>query len=102
MEAGSELGAEAAADWIHVFSEEEARDALAEIPEDSSAALILLGHCWAIPLRAAVARAGGCRVAAEFISPLDPVEMVWLPQRRPTPWRLRSPDPPESMAGAGA
>ena len=44
---------------------------LAEIPEDSAAALILLEHRWAIPLRDAIARPGGVRLASEFISPLD-------------------------------
>ncbi len=75
MEAGAELGAEAAAGGVHVFSEEDAWDALAEIPEDSAAALILLEHRWAIPFRDAVARAGGYRLASEFISPLDLVEI---------------------------
>lgn len=46
-------------------------DVLAEIPEDSAAALLLLEHRWAIPLRDAVARAGGSRLASEFVSPLD-------------------------------
>src|SRR6266480_6742343 len=38
MAAGAELGAEAAADGVKVFSEDDAWDALAEIPEDSAAA----------------------------------------------------------------
>jgi hypothetical protein len=46
-------------------------DVLAEIPEDSAAALLLLEHRWAIPLRDALARAGGSRLASEFVSPLD-------------------------------
>ncbi len=74
MEAGAELGAEASADGIEVFSEDTAWDALAEVPEDSAAALILLEHRWAIPLREAVARAGGYRLASEFVSALDLVE----------------------------
>jgi uncharacterized membrane protein len=75
MEAGAEAGAEAAADGIHVFNEEDAWDALEEIPNDSAAAMILLEHRWAIPLRDAVARAGGYRLASEFISALDLVEL---------------------------
>jgi hypothetical protein len=55
--------------------DEDAWDALAEIPADSAAALILLEHRWAIPLREAIVRAGGVRLAAEFISPLDLVEV---------------------------
>ena len=33
--------------------------------------LILLEHHWAVPLRDAIARAGGFRVSDGFISPLD-------------------------------
>jgi hypothetical protein len=32
---------------------------------------VLLEHRWAIGLRDAIARAGGSRLASEFISPLD-------------------------------
>ena len=46
-------------------------DVLAEIPEGTAAALLLLEHRWAIPLRDAVTRAGGSRLASEFVSPLD-------------------------------
>ena len=75
MEAGAELGAEAAADGIEVFSDEEAWDVLEDIPNDSAAALILLEHHWAVPLRDAVVRAGGFRLSDGFISPLDLVEI---------------------------
>lgn len=78
MVVGAELGAQAVEERGGVFSDEEAWDALAEIPEDSAAALILLEHRWAIPLRDAVARAGGFRVASEFISPLDLVTVGLL------------------------
>ena len=54
-----------------VFDEEEAWDVLDEIPPDTAGLLILLEHRWAIGLRDAVARAGGLRLASEFISPLD-------------------------------
>ncbi len=70
-EAGAAAGAEAAAGGIHAFSDEDAWDVLEEIPEDTAAALILLEHQWAVPLRDAVARAGGFRIADGFISPLD-------------------------------
>jgi hypothetical protein len=42
-----------------------------DIPNDSAAALILLEHHWAVPLRDAVVRAGGFRISDGFISPLD-------------------------------
>ena len=47
------------------------RDVLEDIPSDSAAALILLEHQWAVPLRDAIARAGGFRLSDGFISPLD-------------------------------
>jgi uncharacterized membrane protein len=74
MRAGAELGAAAAEERGEVFGEE-AWDVLAEIPENTAAALILLEHRWAIPLRDAIARAGGFRLASEFISPLDLVSV---------------------------
>ena len=75
MVAGAEAGAEAGADGVSVFSDEEAWDILEDIPNDSAAALILLEHHWAVPLRDAVARAGGFRLSDGFISPLDLVEI---------------------------
>jgi uncharacterized membrane protein len=74
FELGAERGAEAVAERGGVF-DEDAWDVLAEIPEDSAAMLILLEHRWAIPLRDAIARAGGMRLASEFISPLDLVAL---------------------------
>lgn len=71
MAAGAAAGADEAADGIEVFSDEEAWDVLAEIPDGSAAALLLLEHRWAIPLRDAIASAGGFRLADGFISPLD-------------------------------
>ena len=71
-EAGAQAGAaEAAVDGVSVFSEEDAWDVLADIPNNSAAALLLIEHHWAVGLRNAVARAGGYRVSDGFISPLD-------------------------------
>ena len=71
LEAGALAGAEAAADGVSVFSDDDAWDVIAEIPNDSAAALLLIEHQWAVPLRDAVVRAGGFRVSDGFISPLD-------------------------------
>jgi uncharacterized membrane protein len=71
MFAGAEMGAEAAAEGFEVFNEETAWDVLEEIPDGTAAALILLEHRWAIPLRDAVMSAGGFRIGDGFISPLD-------------------------------
>jgi uncharacterized membrane protein len=72
MEAGAELGAEQAAEeGIHPLADADEWDVLEDIPNDSAAALILLEHHWAVPLRDAIARAGGFRISDGFISPLD-------------------------------
>ncbi len=72
-EAGAIAGAEdaAAEGGVHVFTEQEGWDVLEDIPNGSAAALILLEHHWAVPLRDAVVRAGGFRISDGFISPLD-------------------------------
>jgi len=76
MEVGAALGAEqAAAEGIHVFAGAEEWDVLEDIPNESAAALVLLEHHWAVPLRDAIARAGGFRISDGFISPLDLVEI---------------------------
>ena len=79
MVAGATAGAEVAADeGINVFSDDDAWDVLEEIPNDSAAALILLEHHWAVPLRDAIMRTGGFRISDGFISPLDLVEIGLL------------------------
>ena len=72
LEAGAEIGAEMAAEeGIHIFSDEEAWDVLADIPNDSAAALLLIEHHWAVPLRDAIVRAGGIGISDSFIHPAD-------------------------------
>jgi uncharacterized membrane protein len=78
LEAGAEAGAEAAADGFQVFDDEDAWDVLEDIPNDSAAALLLIEHHWAVPLRDAIARAGGFRLSDGFISPLDLVAIGLL------------------------
>jgi len=71
-EAGAEAGAEqVAAEGINFFGDAGEWDVLEDIPNDSAAALILLEHHWAVPLRDAIARAGGFRLSDGFISPFD-------------------------------
>jgi uncharacterized membrane protein len=71
---GAELGAAAGA---ALASEEddsgrdEVWDVLDDIPEDTAAAVILLEHRWAIPLRDAVRGAGGFPVSDGWIHPED-------------------------------
>ncbi|HEY6312773.1 MAG TPA: hypothetical protein VIY52_18490 [Streptosporangiaceae bacterium] len=80
MEEGAIAGAEAVAEegGVRVFDEDEAWDVLEDIPNDSAAALVLLEHHWAVPLRDAIVRAGGFRISDGFISPLDLVEIGLL------------------------
>jgi uncharacterized membrane protein len=77
IDAGAAAGAEevAAAGGVNVFTEEEGWDVLEDIPNDSAAALVLIEHHWAVPLRDAIVRAGGFRISDGFISPLDLVEI---------------------------
>ena len=70
-EAGALLGAEAGAEGLNPLGDVEGWDVLEDIPNGSAAALILLEHHWAVPLRDAIARAGGFRIGDGFISPLD-------------------------------
>jgi uncharacterized membrane protein len=73
LEAGAAAGAKAAAEaGVHPISDnDDVWDVLEDIPNDSAAALILIEHQWAVPLRDAVLRAGGFRISDGFISPLD-------------------------------
>jgi uncharacterized membrane protein len=78
LHTGAEAGAAAADDGVSVFSDEDAWDVVEDIPNDSAAALLLIEHHWAVPLRDAIARAGGHRISDGFISPLDLVEIGLL------------------------
>jgi uncharacterized membrane protein len=53
----------------------DAWDVLSEIPDDSAAALLLIEHQWAVPLRDAISRAGGFRLADGFVSPFDLIDV---------------------------
>ena len=76
MAAGAAAGAEVAAEQgVHPLAGAEEWDVLEDIPNDSAAALILLEHHWAVPLRDAIARAGGHRIGDGFVSPLDLVQI---------------------------
>src|SRR3954471_4616427 len=56
MEAGAAVGAMAAATegGVQMFSDADAWDVIAEIPNDSAAALIMIEHHWAVGLRDAI------------------------------------------------
>jgi uncharacterized membrane protein len=70
VEAGAELGAEAMDDG-HLIPKEDAWYVADVIPNGSAAAIILLEHLWAIPLRDAIVDAGGIALADEWIHASD-------------------------------
>src|SRR5439155_17500018 len=71
MAAGALAGADAASEGVDVFSEETAWDVVEDLPKDSAAAILLIEHRWAIPLRDAVARPCGVPVASSRTSALE-------------------------------
>jgi len=74
----SDGDAPAAATVSDDMPEDSGWDVLDDIPRDSAAAIVLLEHHWAIPLRDAIARTGGFRISDGFISPLDLAEIGLL------------------------
>jgi len=73
-EAGAEAGAEASAelgDEGTAFDDEEVWYIADAIPEGSTAAICLLEHRWAIPLRNAIRDAGGVALADKWLHPED-------------------------------
>jgi uncharacterized membrane protein len=67
---GAIAGATALEDG-HVFDESEAWDVADAIPKGTTAAIALLEHRWAIPLRDKIVEAGGIALADEWIHPAD-------------------------------
>jgi uncharacterized membrane protein len=69
-EAGAALGAAALEDG-HALGDEEVWHVADAIPPGTAAAIALIEHRWAIPLRDAVVRAGGAALADEWIHAAD-------------------------------
>ncbi len=69
-EAGAELGAVEGADG-HVIPDEEVWFVADTIPAGSAAAILLIEHLWAVPLRDAIVDAGGIALADQWIHPED-------------------------------
>jgi uncharacterized membrane protein len=73
-EEGAELGAAAGAaagEDGHVIGDDEMFDIADSIPNGSAAAIALIEHRWAIPLKEAIGRAGGFPLSDVWIHPLD-------------------------------
>ena len=71
---GAILGAEEGADG-HLIPDEEVWYVADVIPNGSAAAIILLEHLWAVPLRSAIVEAGGVALADEWIHASDLIEI---------------------------
>jgi len=76
-EAGAELGAEAMADG-HILDESDTWYVDDAIPPGSAAAIALLEHRWAIPLRDAIRNSNGFHLADAWIHPVDLVAIGLL------------------------
>ena len=73
-EAGTIRAAEAGAEEMedgHLLGDTEVWYLADAIPEGSSAAVVLIEHQWAIPLRDKIVNAGGIALADEWIHPTD-------------------------------
>lgn len=68
-EAGATAGAAVAEEGM--FDDEEVWYIADAVPDGGSAAVALIEHRWAIPLRDAILRAGGLPVAEEWLHPRD-------------------------------
>jgi uncharacterized membrane protein len=72
--AGAAAGTAAGADG-HLIDDDEVWDIADSIPAGCAAAIALIEHLWATPLRTAIANAGGVPVIDEWVHPLDLVEI---------------------------
>jgi uncharacterized membrane protein len=70
VEPGAIAGAAELADG-HLFDENDIFRVTQALPNDMSAALVLLEHLWARPLFAAVERAGGIELQNDWLQPQD-------------------------------
>jgi uncharacterized membrane protein len=71
---GADKGAEAAGQGSFL-DEQDMLDVIEEIPDGSAAAIVLLEHRWAIPLRDAVLDAGGLPLVDTWVHPRDLIEI---------------------------
>jgi uncharacterized membrane protein len=74
IEPGARAGTEAGADG-HLIDDSEAWDLADSLPNGGAAAIALIEHLWAEPLRDAIARAGGVPISDNWVHPLDLVEI---------------------------
>jgi uncharacterized membrane protein len=77
-ELGAEAGAEAGAESNEILDEDHVWYIEESIPAGSAAAIVLLEHRWAIPLRESIRSAGGTLLADAWIHPQDLVAVGLL------------------------
>ncbi len=77
VEAGAIAGRQAGSDG-NLLDESEVWNVADAIEPGNAAAIALIEHVWAVPLRAAIAKAGGVAVSDEWVHPLDLVEIGLL------------------------
>jgi uncharacterized membrane protein len=70
-ELGAVAGAEAGADGSILSDGDDVWYADDAIPNDSTVAIALIEHRWAIPLQEAIAKAGGAHLADAWVHPAD-------------------------------
>jgi uncharacterized membrane protein len=75
IEAGAMAGAAELADG-HLFDEDNVFRVTQALPNDMSAALVLIEHLWAKPMLDAVGRAGGIELSNDWIRPEEVVSVV--------------------------
>jgi uncharacterized membrane protein len=75
-DAGAIAGAAALADG-HLFDEDDVFSLTQALPNDATAALLLIEHLWAKPLLGAVERAGGFELMNEWVKPDDLVGVTF-------------------------
>jgi len=73
-EIGWMAGAADSADG-HTLDEDDRFALVQAVPDNSSAAIVLIEHVWAKPLRAAIRRADGVEIANDWLRPGDLVRM---------------------------
>jgi hypothetical protein len=86
-EAGLDYGAIAAAAELadgHVFDEQDVFRVTQSLPIDTTAALLLIEHRWALPLLGAVERAGGIELSNDWLHHDDVLTVAPVEQTEPS------------------
>lgn len=69
LDAGAELGAETFANHNFGLSADDIQSIADDVPEGTTAVIVLIEHVWALPLKEAVEQAGGVVLAQGMVRP---------------------------------